>query len=173
METLTQLAEQMLTACQILQAVAAEGSGKRGEGAQRLRGEIRGRCLEIAGHKTGKGFVAAHQIPEASLGLEPAGLLEGGKPTLQGGRGGESGLSIAGTGSERQLRGWARVWARGWAQLWACWWAQRWAWWWAWWWRGPPQGIQEGGSGPGRIERMSCSHSASASCAWIRRWRRW
>ena len=35
--------------------------------------------------------------------------------------------------------------------------------------QGPRQGVQGGGSRPGRIERMSCSHSASASCAWIRR----
>ena len=98
MEPLAQLAEQMLTAGQILQPVSAEGSGKRREGPHRIRGEIRWRCLEIAGHETGEGFLAAHQIPEATLGLEPAGLLQGGEPRFQGTGSGDRRLSIAGTG---------------------------------------------------------------------------
>lgn len=95
MEPLAQLAEQMLTAGQILQPVSAEGSGKRREGTHRIRGEIRWRCLKIAGHETGEGFVAAHQIPEAPLGLEPAGLLQGGEPRFQGTRGGDRGGNLA------------------------------------------------------------------------------
>jgi hypothetical protein len=88
----------MLTAAEILQPVSAEGSGKRHEGTHRIRGEIRRRCVEIAGHETREGFVAAHQIPEATLGLEPAGLLQGGEPRFQGTRGGNRWLSVAGIG---------------------------------------------------------------------------
>jgi hypothetical protein len=98
MQPLAQLADEMLTAAQILKPVSGEGSGKGGEGAHRLRGEIRGRCLEIAGHEAGEGFMAAHQIPEASIGLEPTGVLQGGKPRFQGPRGWESGLSFTGIG---------------------------------------------------------------------------
>ena len=146
MQPLAQLADEMLTAAQILKPVLVEGSGKGGEGAHRIRGEIRGRSLEIAGHETGEGFVATHQIPEASIGLEPTGLLQGGEPGFQGAGGWRWGLNLTGTGPWKLLR-WFGV--------------------------GPPQGIQLGLSRPGRIERMSCSHSAWASCAWIRRWRRW
>ena len=89
MQPLAQLADEMLTAAQILKPVSVEGSGKGGEGAHRIRGEIRGRRLEIAGHETGEGFVATHQIPEAPLGLKAAGLLQGGEPRFQGTRGGD------------------------------------------------------------------------------------
>ena len=142
MEPLAQLADQHLPAAQILQPVAAESRGKEREGSHRVRGEIWGGGIKVAGHETGEGFVASHQIAEAALGLEPAGLLQGRKPGFQGLCGRESQLRFTGTGQHRRC-------------------PHR--------WRLPSQGFQQGCSGPGRIERMSCSHSASASCAWIRR----
>ena len=141
-EPLAQLADQLLPAAQILQSVAAESRGQEREASHRVRGEIWGGNIKVAGHETGEGFVASHQIAEAALGLEPAGLLQGRKPGFQGLSGREGQFSFTGTGHNRRSRHCRRF---------------------------PSQGFQQGCSGAGRIERMSCSHSASASCAWIRR----
>jgi len=77
MEPLAQLANQLLPAAQILQPVSAKSRGKKREGSHRVRGEIWGGRLKVAGHEAGEGFVASHQIAETALGLEPAGLLQG------------------------------------------------------------------------------------------------
>jgi hypothetical protein len=96
MEPLAQLADQMLPAAELLLAVAAEVAGKEGEEAPRVPGEIWGRGLKVASHEAGEGFVASHQIAEAAVDLELAGLLQGGEPGIQALRGGHHRLGCGG-----------------------------------------------------------------------------